>query len=38
MLKDNGIIPGVSVESSREVPREGRETQTEKAIEVVKSL
>ena len=38
MLENNGIIPTVSVELSREALREGRDTQLEKAVEVVKSL
>jgi C-terminal processing protease CtpA/Prc len=38
MLESNGIIPSVSVELSREALREGRDTQLEKAVEVVESL
>jgi C-terminal processing protease CtpA/Prc len=38
ILENNGIIPGVSVELSREALREGRDTQLEKAVEVVKTL
>ena len=38
MLENNGIIPTVSAELSREALREGRDTQLEKAVEVVKSL
>jgi C-terminal processing protease CtpA/Prc len=38
MLENNGIIPTVSVELSREALREGRDTQLEKAVEVAKSL
>ena len=38
MLENNGIIPAVSAELSREALREGRDTQLEKAVEVVKSL
>ena len=35
MLENNGIIPTVSAELSREALREGRDTQLEKAVEVV---
>jgi C-terminal processing protease CtpA/Prc len=38
MLENNGIIPRVSVELSREALREGRDTQLEKAVEIVKSF
>jgi carboxyl-terminal processing protease len=38
MLENNGIIPAVSAELSREALREGRDTQLESAIEVVGSL
>jgi C-terminal processing protease CtpA/Prc len=38
MLENNGIIPTVSVELSREALREGRDTQLEKAVEVANSL
>ena len=38
MLENNGIIPAVSIELSREALREGRDTQLEKAVEVVKAL
>jgi C-terminal processing protease CtpA/Prc len=38
MLESNGIIPSVSVELSREALREGRDTQLEKAVEVLKSM
>ncbi len=38
MLENNGIIPAVSAELSRQGLREGRDTQLEKAVEVVKSL
>jgi C-terminal processing protease CtpA/Prc len=37
-LENNGIIPTVSAELSREALLEGRDTQLEKAIEVVKNL
>jgi len=38
MLENDGITPAVSTELSREALREGRDTQVEKAIEIVKSL
>jgi carboxyl-terminal processing protease len=38
MLENNGITPGVSAEFSRDALREGRDTQLEKAIEVVRNL
>jgi C-terminal processing protease CtpA/Prc len=38
MLENNGIIPTVSVELSREALLEGKDTQLQKAVEVVKSL
>jgi C-terminal processing protease CtpA/Prc len=38
MLENNGIIPAVSAELSREALREGRDAQLERAVEVVKSL
>src|SRR5271157_2549358 len=38
MLENDGITPAVSTELSREALREGRDTQLEKAIEVVNSL
>ena len=38
MLENDGITPAVSTELSREALREGRDTQLEKAIEIVKSL
>jgi carboxyl-terminal processing protease len=38
ILENNGIIPTVSAELSREALREGRDTQLEKAVEVVKSM
>jgi hypothetical protein len=38
MLENNGIIPTVSAELSREALREGRDTQLEKAVEVVKGM
>jgi C-terminal processing protease CtpA/Prc len=38
MLENNGITPGVSAEFSRDALREGRDTQLETAIEVVRNL
>ena len=38
MLENNGIVPAVPIELSREELREGRDTQLEKALEVVRSL
>jgi C-terminal processing protease CtpA/Prc len=38
MLENDGITPAFSTELSREALREGRDTQLEKAVEVVKSL
>jgi len=38
MLENDGINPAVPAELSREALREGRDTQLEKAIEVVASL
>src|SRR6266851_1914594 len=38
MLENNGIVPAVSADLSRDALREGRDTQLEKAIEVVKAL
>jgi hypothetical protein len=38
MLENDGINPAVPTELSREALREGRDTQMERAIEVVTSL
>jgi hypothetical protein len=38
MLENDGITPAFSTELSREALREGRDTQLEKAVEVVKGL
>ncbi len=38
MLENDGITPAVSMELSREALRDGRDTQLEMAIEVVKAL
>src|ERR1035441_1510348 len=38
MLENNGITPTVCAELSRKALREGRDTQLEKAVEVVKNL
>jgi C-terminal processing protease CtpA/Prc len=37
-LENNGIVPKFSIELSRDALREGRDTQTETAITVVKAL
>jgi C-terminal processing protease CtpA/Prc len=38
MLENNGITPAFSVDLSRDALREGRDTQLEQAVEVVKAL
>ena len=38
MLENNGIVPTVSADLSREALREGRDTQLENAVEIVESL
>ena len=38
MLENNGIVPSAPAELSRDALRDGRDTQLEKAIEVVKAL
>jgi hypothetical protein len=38
MLENNGIVPTVSAALSREALRDGRDSQLEKAVAVVKSL
>ena len=38
MLENDGIIPAVSTELSREALREGRDTQVEKAVTVIQNL
>ena len=38
MLENDGITPAFSTELSREALREGRDTQLEQAVEVVRSL
>jgi C-terminal processing protease CtpA/Prc len=38
ILENNGIIPTVSINLSRDALREGKDTQLEKAVEVVSSL
>jgi C-terminal processing protease CtpA/Prc len=38
MLENNGIVPKVSIELSRDALREGRDTQLETAVEIAKAL
>jgi hypothetical protein len=38
MLENNGIVPAVPVELSREALRDGKDTQMEKTVEVAKTL
>ncbi len=38
MLENNGIVPSIVADLSREALREGKDTQLEKAVEVVRNL
>src|SRR5256886_11827031 len=38
MLENNGIVPAISAELARDALREGKDTQLEKAVEVVRNL
>jgi hypothetical protein len=38
MLENNGIVPSIVADLSRDALREGKDTQLEKAVEVVRSL
>ena len=38
MLENNGTVPTISAELSRDTLRRGKDTQLEKAVEVVKDL
>jgi len=37
-LENNGIVPSIVADLSREALREGKDTQLEKAVEVVRNL
>ena len=38
MLENNGIVPAIVVDLAREALREGKDTQLDKAVEVVRNL